>query len=145
MELDEIDNAIIDELQKDSRLSLRQLAAKVHRSTTPVYERLKALEREGVIVSYTIKLDLNKVGRGFVVFCNVSLKHINTEIHEEFARSVSEMSEVAECYNVSGAFDYMLKVQVPDMQSYRRFVTEKLGRLEMLESVQSVFVMDEIK
>lgn len=145
MKLDDIDIAILDELQKDSRLSLRQLAARVHRSTTPVYERLRALEREGVIISYTLKLDLNKVGLGFTVFCNVRLKHINTEIHQEFARAVKTMPEVAECYNVSGAFDYLLKVQVPDMQSYRLFVTNKLGRLEMLESVQSVFVMDEIK
>ena len=143
--LDEIDIAIINELQKDSRLSLRELARRVHRSTTPVFDRLRRLEAEGVIKGYTIRVDLDKVGRGFIVFCNVKLKHISTEIHTEFAREVHGMSEVAECYNVSGAFDYMLKVQVPDMKSYRRFVTDKLGRLPMLDSVQSVFVMEDIK
>lgn len=144
-ELDEIDIAIINELQKDSRLSLRELANKVHRSTTPVFERLRRLEAEGIIQSYTINVDLVKTGRRFTVFCNVSLRHINTEIHEAFAREVENMDEVSECYNVSGAFDYMLKVEVPDMKSYRKFVTEKLGRLDMLDSVQSVFVMESVK
>ena len=79
------------------------------------------------------------------MLCNVSLKQINTEIHAQFADAVNAMPEVAECYNVSGSFDYVLKVQVPDMKTYRRFVTERLGRLDMLNSVQSVFVMEQIK
>ncbi len=144
-ELDAIDISIINELQRDSRLSVRELASRVHRSPTPVFERLRRLESEGIITGYTVRLDADKVGRGFTVFCNVRLKHINTDIHIAFAEAVREMAEVAECYNVSGAFDYMLKVQVPDMKSYRRFVTEKLGLLSMLDSVQSVFVMEEIK
>lgn len=144
-ELDDIDIAIIRELQTDSRLSVRELAMRVHRSPTPVFERLKRLESEKVIKAYTVLVDPDRAGRGFTVFCNVKLSHINTEIHVEFAREVEAMDEVAECYNVSGGFDYMLKVQVPDMKSYRNFVTERLGRLRMLDSVQSVFVMDTIK
>lgn len=144
-ELDTIDIAIINELQKDSRLSVRELASRVHRSATPVFERLKRLEADGIITGYTVRLNLDKIGRGFTVFCNVRLKHINTDIHVAFAQAVHEMAEVAECYNVSGAFDYMLKVQVPDMHTYRHFVTDKLGQLEMLDSVQSVFVMEDIK
>lgn len=143
--LDSIDEDIIRALQQDGRLSVRELAAKVHRSPTPVFERLRRLESDGVIKSYTVLVDLDKIGRGFTVFCNVRLKHINTEIHTEFANAVQLMTEVSECYNVSGGFDYMLKVQVPDMKAYRHFVTEKLGRLSMLDSVQSVFVMEEIK
>lgn len=144
-ELDTIDIAIINELQKDSRLSVRELSSRVHRSATPVFERLKRLEADGIITGYTVRLNLDKIGRGFTVFCNVRLKHINTDIHVAFAQAVHEMAEVAECYNVSGAFDYMLKVQVPDMHTYRHFVTDKLGQLEMLDSVQSVFVMEDIK
>lgn len=144
-ELDPIDIAIINELQKDSRLSVRELASRVHRSATPVFERLKRLEADGIITGYTVRLNLDKIGRGFTVFCNVRLKHINTDIHVAFAQAVHGMEEVAECYNVSGAFDYMLKVQVPDMHTYRHFVTDKLGQLEMLDSVQSVFVMEDIK
>lgn len=144
-DLDKTDIDIIRALQENSRLSVRELAVKVHRSPTPVFERLKRLESSGIIKSYTALLDMNKVGLGFTVFCNVRLKHINTEIHTEFAREVQSMHEVTECYNVSGEFDYILKVQVPDMKSYRMFVTERLGHLSMLDSVQSVFVMENIK
>lgn len=142
--LDEIDMAIISQLQKDSRLSVRELAQRVHRSPTPVFERVKRLENDGIIKAYTIKVNADRLGKGFTVFCNVRLKHINTEIHEAFASEVRHLDEVVECYNVSGAFDYMMKVQVPDMKNYRSFVTDKLGRLDMLDSVQSVFVMEEM-
>lgn len=144
-ELDEVDIAILRALKADGRLTVRELAAKVHRSPTPVFERMRRLESEGVIKSYSAIIDMDKLGRGFVVFCNVSLKQINTSIHVEFAKMVNEMPEVVECYNVSGTYDYMLKVQVPDMKAYRRFVTDKLGSIDMLDSVHSVFVMESIK
>lgn len=143
--LDEIDHAIIAQLSADSRLSVRELASRVHRSPTPVFERLRRLENDGIIRRYTIDLDKEALGRGFTVYCNVKLDRINSEIHYEFARAVQQMEEVTECYNVSGSFDYMLKVQVPDMKRYRSFVTERLGRLPMLASVQSVFAMEQIK
>lgn len=145
MNLDETDIKILNALKQDSRLSVRELASRVHRSSTPVFERLRRLENENVIKQYTIVVDQEAIGRGFTVFCNVSLKHINKEIHLDFAREMNAMPEVTECYNVSGAFDYMLKVQVPDMKSYRLFVTDKLGQLEMVSSVQSIFVMEETK
>lgn len=144
-ELDEIDFAILKALKADGRLSVRELAAKVHRSPTPVFERMRRLENEGVIKSYSAIIDMDKLGRGFVVFCNVSLKQINTSIHSDFARMVNEMDEVVECYNVSGNYDYMLKVQVPDMKAYRKFVTDKLGSIDILDSVHSVFVMESVK
>lgn len=144
-ELDDVDYSILRALKANARLSIRELAAKVHRSPTPVFERMRRLETEGVIKSYSAVIDMEKLGRGFVVFCNVSLKHINTSIHVDFARMVNDMPEVVECYNVSGSFDYMLKVQVPDMKAYRKFVTDKLGNIDILESVHSVFVMETVK
>ena len=144
-DIDQTDIDILRALQENGRLSTRELAAKVHRSPTPVFERIKKLENEGVIKAYTALIDMDKIGRGFTVFCNVRLRHINTQIHVDFAREVQAMPEVSECYNVSGEFDYMLKVQVPDMKSYRQFVTGRLGLLSMLDSVQSVFVMEDIK
>ena len=144
-DIDQTDIDILRALQENGRLSTRELAAKVHRSPTPVFERVKKLENEGVIKAYTALIDMDKIGRGFTVFCNVRLRHINTQIHVDFAREVQAMPEVSECYNVSGEFDYMLKVQVPDMKSYLQFVTGRLGLLSMLDSVQSVFVMEDIK
>ncbi len=144
-ELDDVDYSILRALKANARLSIRELAAKVHRSPTPVFERMRRLETEGVIKSYSAVIDMEKLGRGFVVFCNISLKHINTSIHVDFAKIVNEMPEVVECYNVSGSFDYMLKVQVPDMKAYRKFVTDILGNIDILESVHSVFVMETVK
>lgn len=143
--LDFVDLDILHALQEDARLSVRQLATRVHRSPTPVFERLRRLENEGVVKGYTVVLDQDKVGRGFTVFCNVKLSRISTDIHTDFASAIQKMPEVAECYNTSGQYDYLLKIQVPDMKSYRTFVTDRLGRLPMLDSVQSIFVMEELK
>lgn len=142
--LDEVDLAIIRELQKDARLSVRELSSRVHRSSTAVFERLKRLETEGAITGYSVLLNREKIGRGFTVFCNVKLRRVNAAIHADFAQAVEAMPEVAGCYNVSGGFDYLLKVEVPDMPSYRKFVTERLGTLDILDAVQSVFVMEEV-
>lgn len=143
--IDELDLAILRALSENGRLSIRELANKVHRSPTPVFERLRRLEAGGVIRGYTVTVDMEKLGRGFTVICNVKLNRINNNIHQEFARLIMEMPEVRECYNVSGAYDYLLKVQVPDMAAYRHFVTVRLGELPMLDSVHSVFVMDTVK
>lgn len=142
--LDATDLDIIRTLRADSRLSVRELSQRVHRSPTAVFERLRRLETSGVITGYTLTVDPELTGRGFAVFCNVKLKSINSTIHSDFATAVEQMPEVSECYNVSGTFDYLLKVEVPDMRAYRDFVTERLGSLSMLDSVQSVFVMQQI-
>lgn len=142
--LDPIDQSIIRTLQADSRLSVRELAQRVHRSPTAVFERLRRLESTGIITGYTLTLNRELTGRGFAVFCNVKLKSINSAIHADFAAAMEQMPEVSECYNVSGTFDYLLKVKVPDMHTYRTFVTNRLGNLSMLDSVQSVFVMEQI-
>lgn len=144
-ELDETDIAIIRALQEDARLSVRELASRVHRSPTPVFERLRRLEEEKVIIGYSALIDADRLGRGFTVFCCVKLQSISTECHLDFTRQVELMDEVLECYNVSGTYDYLLKVQVPGMKVYREFITDRLGTLEMIDSVQSMFVMGDIK
>lgn len=144
-ELDSTDLKIIEALRADARQSLRDLAARVNRTTTPVFERIKRLEAAGIIRGYTAIIDDALLGRSFVVFCNVKLKQINREIHTEFANCIAELPEVTECYNISGAFDYMLRVEARNMAEYQLFLTERLGRLGFLASVESVFVMQEVK
>ena len=134
--LDKTDYAILEVLRDNSRLSVREIAARVHRSP---------MESEVVIDKYTVRLNDDKLGLGFTLFCNVKLRHINSESHADFAAAVGKMPEVTECYNVSGSFDYLLKVCVPDMPAYRRFVTDRLGLLPDVDSVQSVFVMATLK
>lgn len=144
-ELDEIDLKILRLLQENSRLTTKELAQKVHLSTTPTFERQRRLERDGYIKKYVAVLDAERLERGFVVFCSVSMKQINHEIACRFAEAVEEWNEVTECYNTSGDGDYMLKVCVKSMQHYQQFVLNQLGQFEFVAHVRSIFVMDTLK
>ena len=143
--LDKTDIQILRVLQKNARITVKDLALKVHRSPTPVFERLHRLENDGYIRKYTAVLDAAKLGRGFLVFCCVRLRRIGKEIANDFVNRVKDIPEVAECYNISGDFDYLLKIYAPDMQYYNDFLINTLGTIDSLGSVQSSFVMNEIK
>lgn len=144
-ELDDIDLAILKILQENSRLTTKELAQKVHLSVTPTYERQRRLERMGYIKNYVAVLDANKLNRGFIVFCNVSMKQINKEIAEEFRETIAQWHEVTECYNISGDGDYMLKVCVSSMQQYQQFILDKIGGFPYVLQLRSIFVMDTLK
>lgn len=143
--LDETDLQILRVLQDNSRLTVKELAQKVSLSATPVYERMKRLEREGFIKKYIALLDVNKLNQGFIVYCNVKLRRINREIVNEFIETIKKIPEVTECYNISGRFDYLLKIHARDMLSYQDFVFNKLGTIDCLDSWESTFVMSEVK
>lgn len=145
MDLDEKDKEILRTLQQNARLTTKEVSAKVHLSTTPVYERIKRLEREGFIKQYATILDANKLDRGFTVFCSVKLRQLNTEKANAFTSMVRGIPEVTECYNISGSFDYMLRIQSPDMHYYQRFLLDVLGMHDNIASLESTFVMEEIK
>ena len=125
--LDSIDLDILRALQQDARLTTRQLAAKVHRSPTPVFERVRRLETQGFIRRYAALLDADKLGQGFMVICQVKLRIINRDIASTFVEYVRGLPEVSECYHVSGSFDYILKVRASSMAQYRDFLLNKLG------------------
>jgi len=143
--LDHVDIQMLRTLQENARLTVKELAAKVRLSSTPVFERLKRLEEGGYIKKYMAVLDAGKLDRGFVVFCNVKLRRMNRDIAGEFARIVQDIPEVTECYNISGGFDYLLKIHAPDMKYYQEFILNVLGTVESLGSIESMFVMDEVK
>jgi Lrp/AsnC family transcriptional regulator, leucine-responsive regulatory protein len=143
--LDETDLSILRILQTNSNLTTKELAERVNLSTTPVFERLKRLENEGYIKRYIAILDADKLHCGFIVFCQIKLKQVNKQIAQEFTAAINTMPEVAECYNTSGEFDYLLKINVTDMAAYRTFIMECLGTVSSLASLQSIFVMDETK
>lgn len=108
-ELDNTDIEILRQLQADARLTTKELAARVHLSTTPVYERQRRLERLGYISRYVAIVNAEKIGRGFTVFCSVKLRRLNKEIAEDFATRMRQITEVSECYNISGSYDFLLK------------------------------------
>lgn len=143
--LDEKDVEILRALQQNARLTNKELAAKVHLSTTPTYERVKRLERLGVIRQYATILDAAMLDKGFAVFCSVKLRQLNTERANAFTDLVRGIKEVTECYNISGSFDYLLRVQAPDMHYYQQFLLNVLGRHDNIASLESTFVMEELK
>ena len=143
--LDEKDEDILRALQQNARLTNKELAAKIHLSTTPTFERVKRLERLGYIQQYTAILNASKLNKGFTVFCSVKLRRLSAELAEAFTNMVRQVPEVTECYNISGAYDYLLKVRARDMKQYQEFVLNKLGDIDSLGSVESIFVMSEEK
>ena len=143
--LDKVDLQILRTLQENARLTTKELAAQVSLSSTPVFERLKRLEREGYIKKYIAVLDADKLNQGFVVFCNVNLRRMNKDIAMEFTRIIQNIPEVTECYNISGSYDYLLKIHAPNMKYYQEFIINVLGTIDSLGSLESMFVMDEVK
>ena len=143
--LDDIDLQILRTLQKNAKLTTKELADAVHLTPTPVFERQKRLERQGYIKKYVAILDPDKLNQSLQVYCKVKLKQINHEIADAFTRRIMRIPEVTECYNTSGNYDYLLKVRATDMKQYQEFVLNKLGEIESLASIESTFVMSEIK
>ena len=143
--LDKTDLQILRILQRNAKLTTKELADAVHLTPTPVFERQKRLERQGYIKKYVAVLDPERLNQGLLVFCKVKLKQINHEIADEFTRRIRRIPEVTECYNTSGNYDYLLKVRAADMHQYQEFLLNKLGNIESLASLESTFVMSEVK
>jgi len=143
--LDEKDKAILRLLQADAKITVREIATKVHLSTTPVHERIKRMEDTGVILRYATLVDHSKVRKGLMAICYVSLKEHNKRSGARFIKTIQELPEVVECYIISGEFDFLLKVTVDNMDDYYDFHVNKLGQVENIGHVQSTFVMGVIK
>ena len=143
--LDKTDILILRELQKDAKLTTKELAAKVNLSPSPVFERQKRLEREGYIRKYVAVVDPIKTGSGIMVLCNVSLKHHSKEFSRQFTSVIAEIDEVVECFNTSGDYDYQLKIYARNMQDYQNFILGTLGDLDCIGSLHSIFVIGEVK
>ena len=143
--LDETDLYILRQLQQDARITIKDLAEKVHLSPTPVHERVKRMERSGVIKQYVALLDAAKVGKSLMVICYVSLQQHNKDAGTKFIQAILGMDEVLECLTISGQFDFMLKVVAADMDAYYNFHVNKLSAMDNVANVQSAFVMGVIK
>jgi Lrp/AsnC family leucine-responsive transcriptional regulator len=143
--LDSMDMSILRLLQENARITVKQISDTVHLSTTPVHERIKRMEESGVIKQYATLVDHAKVRKGLTVICYVSLKQHSKNAGDKFIQTIHELNEVIECYNISGEFDFMLKVVAEDMNAYYDFHVNKLSQIENIGNVQSVFVMGIIK
>ena len=143
--LDSKDLAILQLLQKNARITVKEISEQMHLSTTPVHERIKRMEATGVIKQYATLVDHTKVKKGLMVICYVSLKEHTKNAGLKFIETMHALNEVIECYNISGEFDFMLKVVSEDMNAYYDFHVNKLSQIENMGHVQSVFVMGIIK
>ena len=145
MTLDNIDKKLLKLLQEDSKRTTKELSLKLNLSVTAVYERIKKLEREGVISNYVVLLNRNKIQKGFVVFCHLKLMQHTKEFISQFEKEVVQLTEVLECFHVSGDYDYILKICVENMEEYREFMVTKLTNLQHIGSTHSTFMIGEVK
>ena len=145
MTLDTTDKAILKLLQEDAKLTNKLLSLKLSLSVTAIYERVKKLEKLGVINRYVALLSKEKIGKSFVAFCHIKLVQHTQENVKRFEKEVVEIEEVLECYHLSGDYDYLIKVHVENMEAYRNFMISKLTNLNHIGSTHSMFMINEVK
>ncbi len=143
--MDATDKKLLILLQTDSKSTTKELSSKLNLSVTAVYERIKKLEREGIISKYVTLLDRNKVNKSFVVFCHIKLIQHNKDLISQFEAEIVKLSEVLECFHVSGDYDYILKICIKDMEEYRDFMVTKLTGIKHIGSTHSSFMIGEVK
>ena len=144
-QIDEIDLKLLNLLQKNSRITIRELSEKLFLSTTPIYERIKRLEKTGLIKQYITLLDPTKIDRNLIVFISINLTSHTKEVVDNFEKVIDKLDEVSECYYISGNFDFLLKVFCKDMDAYHDFLTDKLSVIESISQFYSSFVLTNSK
>ncbi|WP_407557714.1 Lrp/AsnC family transcriptional regulator [Winogradskyella sp. 4-2091] len=145
MIFDETDRKLLHLLQTDSKQTNKALSTQLNLSVTAVYERIKKLEKSGIVKQYVALVDKNKVQKDFVAFCHVKLVQHSQDYVVKFEREVNQLHEVLECYHLSGDYDYLLKVLVKDMKAFREFMVEKLTKIDHIGSTHSMFMINEVK
>lgn len=143
--IDETDTKILNLLQRNSRITIRELSEKLFLSSTPIHERIKKLEKEGIIKRYITLLDPKKINRDLVVYISVNLIKHTKEAVDKFMEDVDGLDEVLECYYISGNSDFLLKVYCTGMEEYHQFLTEKFSVIENMSQFYSAFVLAESK
>lgn len=143
--MDKIDAKILNIIQKDSTISIKDIAQKVGLSYTPTYERIKQLEDSGVIKCRATILDPNKIGVKLFVYCNITLKEQSKKCLMDFEKSVIKIPEIMEVISLSGIYDYMLKIATKDIESYNNFIVNKLANIPNIGQYHSNIVMSMVK
>ena len=143
--LDDHDRRILDELQRDARLTNQELADKVGLSPSACWRRVRALEENGVILRYAAILDPKKVGVGECVFAHISLNRHSDELNRQFAEAIRQRPEVMECYYTTGDADFLLRVAIPSVAAYDRFLQDVVFSGQFFSQVRSNFALRQIK
>lgn len=143
--LDTLDKQIIAILSKNGKINHKELAALIGLTITPTYERVKRLEQKGIIKSYVAKINKEKIGKNLKVMCQLSLKSHAKELLENFESAIVLLNEITACYHIAGNYDYLLHIEVRDMEEYSLFLKNKLATIPHIANVQSMFVMKSLK
>jgi len=144
-DLDRVDRRLLERLQQDGRAAVSQLAREVNLTVTPTLERVRRLEANGYIEGYFARLNPGKLGLGLLAYVEVSLDRTTPDAFDRFKQVALAHDEVMECHMVAGGFDYLLKIRVTDMESYRRFLGDRLASVRGVQQTHTYFVMEEVK
>lgn len=145
IKLDDIDRAILDLLGTNGKMGNKELANEIGLTITPTYERVRRLERDGVIKGYRAIIDQKRIGKELHVHCHISLKNHFTDSIKEFEARIVELDEVVACYNIAGDYDYTLEVKTENMDAYHDFIRNTLSSINNIGNIQSAFVMKTMK
>lgn len=145
IKLDEIDIKLLMLLQDDAKMNIKDIADRLGMTKTPIYERIRRMEKDGVIEKYVARISTETMEHTMVVFCSVSLESQKLEAIRQFSDEISCLPEVLECYLMGGANDFLLKVVVQDLKAYHQFSAGKLAALPNVGQIKSTFVLHEIK
>jgi Lrp/AsnC family leucine-responsive transcriptional regulator len=145
MNLDTLDKQILMLLQQDSSLKTKEIAVKIGLSVTPTYDRIKRLEKNGVIEKYVAIVNREAVNKSVTVICHISLQKHEKSLLTQFEKDIQEVEEVIECFHIAGNYDYILKVIVPNLDAYSNFIKNKISAVVNISNIQSSFVMTAIK
>jgi Lrp/AsnC family transcriptional regulator, leucine-responsive regulatory protein len=144
-DLDKIDKAILNALQKNARITHKDLAKELNMTTTPVFERVKKLEKNGFIKNVVALVDPSKVKKHLAAYLSIKLtRHSKGELMN-FETALKKLNDVQECYHMAGSTDYLVKVVVRDMQEFQKFIVEKLSSIENIGQIDTMFMLREIK
>ncbi len=145
MKLDAIDRKILRILQQDGQIQNQSLAERVGLSPSPCHRRVRALEQAGIIRGYVALIDGNAVGAGFVAWLEVRLQQQGASYAARFEKAVGDRPEVLECLMITGDYDYLMKIAVADLDEFRRFLTDVVGRIEGVANLRTAIPLKAIK
>lgn len=143
--LDEIDYQILDHLKANARITVKELSKHLNLSTTPIFERIKKLEKAGIIDHYTTVINNEKLGKNLQAFIHINFKEHSKEKVEELEHRLIKLPEVIECYYVTGSSDFIIKVLVESMSTYKEFMTNKLFEVPNIGKVETYFSLKSCK
>ncbi len=143
--LDAIDRRLLEALQEDARIANADLAKKVGLSPSPCWRRVRRLEQRGVVRRYVTLLNTEAIGLPINVFATVALDKQVESALENFETLITRYPEVMECYLMTGEFDYLLRIVVPDLHAYERFLMDHLTRIDGIASIKSSISLKQVR